>query len=77
MCIVVTLDYDEDVSGGNYQLRSYQLELAENALAGKNTIICAPTGSGKTWVALHIIEEHLRQNKNGKFSNAIYFIDRQ
>ncbi|XP_053406954.1 antiviral innate immune response receptor RIG-I-like isoform X2 [Mercenaria mercenaria] len=46
-------------------LRKYQLELAENAILGRNTIICAETGSGKTWVALHIIQKHLQQTGNG------------
>ncbi|XP_035673073.1 antiviral innate immune response receptor RIG-I-like [Branchiostoma floridae] len=40
-------------------MRGYQVELAEPALEGRNTIICAPTGSGKTRVAIKITREHL------------------
>ncbi|KAI8514011.1 ATP-dependent RNA helicase ddx58 [Branchiostoma belcheri] len=40
-------------------LRGYQMELAIPALEGRNTIICAPTGSGKTRVAIKITREHL------------------
>ncbi len=36
-------------------LRNYQMELAEKAKEGTNCIIFAPTGSGKTHVALEII----------------------
>ncbi|XP_071170930.1 ATP-dependent RNA helicase DHX58-like [Mytilus edulis] len=48
------------------KLRDYQLELAEKALTGKNTVICADTGSGKTWVALHIVQEHLNSKESPK-----------
>ncbi|XP_061190504.1 antiviral innate immune response receptor RIG-I-like [Saccostrea echinata] len=47
-------------------LRPYQLELAETADSGQNTIICAHTGTGKTWVALHITKEHLLKNPDGR-----------
>nr|XP_033782613.1 antiviral innate immune response receptor RIG-I [Geotrypetes seraphini] len=50
-------------------LRKYQRELAKPALEGKNVIICSPTGSGKTIVALAICEHHfttMPRDKRGK-----------
>ncbi|XP_066515219.1 antiviral innate immune response receptor RIG-I-like [Hoplias malabaricus] len=41
-------------------LREYQKELVIAALNGQNTIICAPTGCGKTIVAMVICEHHLK-----------------
>uniref|UniRef100_A0A7E4VU49 RNA helicase n=1 Tax=Panagrellus redivivus TaxID=6233 RepID=A0A7E4VU49_PANRE len=43
------------------QLRHYQHELANKALTGKGTIICAPTGSGKTVIAGYIIRDYVRR----------------
>jgi hypothetical protein len=52
---------------GRKQLRAYQLELAESALAGNNCIICAPTGSGKTMTAAHICRERMRLARPHRF----------
>ncbi|XP_034430093.1 interferon-induced helicase C domain-containing protein 1 [Hippoglossus hippoglossus] len=41
------------------RLRDYQMDVARPALEGKNIIICLPTGSGKTRVAVYITKEHL------------------
>ncbi|KAK3519264.1 hypothetical protein QTP70_023125 [Hemibagrus guttatus] len=43
------------------KLREYQKELATAAYDGLNTIICAPTGCGKTVVAVAICEHHLKK----------------
>lgn len=51
------------------KLRLYQQELAEIALKGENTIICAGTNAGKTYVAFHVIENHLLTNPKGIFSS--------
>ncbi|XP_060910347.1 interferon-induced helicase C domain-containing protein 1 isoform X1 [Labrus mixtus] len=40
-------------------LRNYQMDVARPALEGKNIIICLPTGSGKTRVAVYITKTHL------------------
>ncbi|XP_033900309.3 interferon-induced helicase C domain-containing protein 1 isoform X3 [Acipenser ruthenus] len=45
------------------RLRHYQMEVALPALEGKNIIICLPTGSGKTRVAVYITGEHLVKMK--------------
>ncbi|XP_030652728.1 interferon-induced helicase C domain-containing protein 1 [Nomascus leucogenys] len=44
-------------------LRPYQMEVAQPALEGKNIIICLPTGSGKTRVAVYIAKDHLDKKK--------------
>ncbi|RXN08417.1 putative ATP-dependent RNA helicase DDX58 [Labeo rohita] len=51
----------EPERSGERKLREYQKELTAAAVQGQNTIICAPTGCGKTIVALAICEYHLKQ----------------
>ncbi|KAL1249248.1 hypothetical protein QQF64_020253, partial [Cirrhinus molitorella] len=57
----VTEKPGEPEKSGERKLREYQNELAAAATQGQNTIICAPTGCGKTIVALAICEYHLKQ----------------
>ncbi|XP_015281719.1 PREDICTED: interferon-induced helicase C domain-containing protein 1 [Gekko japonicus] len=47
-------------------LRDYQMEVAKPALEGKNIIICLPTGSGKTRVAVYIAKHHLDEKREEK-----------
>ncbi|XP_069140707.1 ATP-dependent RNA helicase DHX58-like [Argopecten irradians] len=51
---------DSAIQRETLNLRDYQMELADSGLKGHNCIIVAPTGSGKTHVALKIIEQHFK-----------------
>ncbi|NWR92473.1 IFIH1 protein, partial [Furnarius figulus] len=44
-------------------LREYQMEVAKPALNGENIIICLPTGTGKTRVAVYVTKDHLDKKK--------------
>ena len=57
------LSFEYSYEPAEYMLRPYQNELVAHANRGRNTIICAPTGSGKTLVATDIILKHLRGAK--------------
>uniref|UniRef100_A0A8C2WT53 RNA helicase n=1 Tax=Cyclopterus lumpus TaxID=8103 RepID=A0A8C2WT53_CYCLU len=54
---------DTSAAGGSEKaeivLRDYQMDVARPALEGKNIIVCLPTGSGKTRVAVYITKKHL------------------
>uniref|UniRef100_A0AAY4BGV2 RNA helicase n=1 Tax=Denticeps clupeoides TaxID=299321 RepID=A0AAY4BGV2_9TELE len=45
--------------GPDIVLHDYQMEVARPALDGNNIIVCLPTGSGKTRVAVYITKQHL------------------
>lgn len=57
-----------------FELRPYQQELAERALRGDNCVIIAPTGSGKTHVAIRIIQHHLEKLERGK--KIVFIVDK-
>ncbi|XP_075964139.1 interferon-induced helicase C domain-containing protein 1 [Anarhichas minor] len=52
-------------------LRDYQMDVARPALEGKNIIICLPTGSGKTRVAVYITKKHLDHRRTGGRSGKV------
>uniref|UniRef100_A0A8R1DIT3 RNA helicase n=1 Tax=Caenorhabditis japonica TaxID=281687 RepID=A0A8R1DIT3_CAEJA len=51
--------YEPDVETTELKLRSYQEELVQPALEGRNCVIVAPTGSGKTEVAIYAALHHI------------------
>ncbi|KAK1174963.1 antiviral innate immune response receptor RIG-I-like [Acipenser oxyrinchus oxyrinchus] len=59
-------DVEHTAECAGKKLRKYQEELAGPAFRGENTIICAPTGCGKTIVALAICDHHLKNKKEGQ-----------
>ncbi|XP_061171542.1 antiviral innate immune response receptor RIG-I-like isoform X2 [Saccostrea echinata] len=70
-------DDDEDlaVPKEKLELRSYQMELARPSLEGKNSVIVAPTGSGKTHVALYIIKDHMEKIKSVRHPKVIFLVE--
>lgn len=61
---VILVDYDHEPR--ELVLRDYQEELVEHACKGKNTIVVAPTGAGKTEVAVFVAREHIeKREKSG------------
>ncbi|XP_025061523.1 probable ATP-dependent RNA helicase DDX58 isoform X3 [Alligator sinensis] len=67
-------EVSEDLVYVPKKARSYQLELARPAINGKNTLICAPTGSGKTLVALLIAEKHLQNMPPGQKGKIAFLV---
>uniref|UniRef100_A0A1I7WS96 DEAD domain-containing protein n=1 Tax=Heterorhabditis bacteriophora TaxID=37862 RepID=A0A1I7WS96_HETBA len=52
-----------DLDADPLSLRPYQEELVETAVQGKNTVVCAPTGAGKTELCIFIAMNHLEKKK--------------
>jgi ERCC4-related helicase len=57
--LIFSILVDPESESNVLKLRDYQVELAKFANDGINTVICAPTGAGKTIVAINIMENHL------------------
>ena len=70
-------DTEEQVSDDEQQvltLRAYQYQFAERSLQGHNDIILLPTASGKTYVAIKVILDHLNDRElDGKLASYICF----
>ncbi|KAM4608828.1 interferon-induced helicase C domain-containing protein 1 isoform 2-T2 [Polymixia lowei] len=58
-------------------LRDYQMDVARPALEGKNIIICLPTGSGKTRVAVYITKQHLdSRSSEGRSGKVVILVNK-
>lgn len=58
-------------------LRDYQMDVARPALEGKNIIICLPTGSGKTRVAVYVAKKHLdSRNAEGRKGKVVVLVNK-
>jgi len=65
----------QGLEGEQIELREYQKELSRPGIEGHNQIICAPTGSGKTYTAGYICQQQrLWAEKEGRHFKAIFIV---
>ncbi len=55
----------DNIKKDSIEKRQYQINIAESA-KNENTLVVLPTGMGKTIIALILIAEHIKNNKNDK-----------
>ena len=67
-------DYSVKLEDG-HAVRNYQQELAKPGLEGKNYIIIAPTGSGKTLVSALVISDHLQKYQRFPVCHVIFIVE--
>nr|XP_022339462.1 probable ATP-dependent RNA helicase DDX58 isoform X2 [Crassostrea virginica] len=67
---------DDEVVLETFEERKYQTELARPAIQSQNCIIIAPTGSGKTIVAVKIVKHHLEVNRQGRVKKIAFVVDK-
>lgn len=68
-------DEEEQIAAKPLNLRGYQMELAQAALQDKNCIIVAPTGSGKTHVAMKIIQNHREKRRRLNIPKVAFLVE--
>ncbi|CAG2221217.1 unnamed protein product [Mytilus edulis] len=69
---------DETIPQKVLNLREYQRELAEPAKDGKNCLIVAPTGCGKTHVIMDIIQDHnSKMSRKGLIVKVAVLVEQQ
>ena len=72
-CTRIRTDFSLHIEPGR-QVRNYQHELAVLGIQGKNYIVVAPTGSGKTLVAALVISHHLNAKGAEEEERKVVFI---
>ncbi len=55
----------------------FQLEALEHLFRGEDVIVVAPTGSGKTWIALRAIESYLEEGKSTWYTTPLKALSNQ